>query len=165
MLNQISFHKSLLSAPAVSFAARAKHVDEDIMKFEKRTGHVKWKIYNKYHETAPLWAILGVKYISGWDFSKWRTHRRRINGTSNVFFFVIHHYEAVNLSARGIFVHWSPGWSCNYYRSTSSHFTVGGGTYGEKIDQIKVRQQVFYCSFWPHLHESLAFLHFLAIFD
>lgn len=68
MLNQISFHKSLLSAPAVSFAVWAKHVDEDVMKFEKRTGHVKWKICTKYHETAPLWAILGVKYISGWGF-------------------------------------------------------------------------------------------------
>lgn len=79
-------------------------------------------------------------------FSKWRTHTRRINGTSNVFFFVMHHYEAVNLSARGICAPWSPGWSCNYYRSTSSPFTVGGGTYGEKIDQIKRRQQVFYCS-------------------
>ena len=54
MLNQISFHKPLLSAPAVSFAARAKHVHEDVMKFEKQTGHVKWKICSKKHETAPL---------------------------------------------------------------------------------------------------------------
>lgn len=41
VLNQISFHKSLLSAPAVSFAAGAKHVDEDVMKFEKRDGTCK----------------------------------------------------------------------------------------------------------------------------
>lgn len=68
MLNQTSFHKSLLSAPAVSFAARAQHVNEDVMKFEKRTAHVKWKICSKYHETAPLWAILGAKCTSGWGF-------------------------------------------------------------------------------------------------
>lgn len=71
-------------------------------------------------------------------FSKWRTHTRRINGTSNVFFFVMHHYEALNLSAKGICALWSPGWYCNYYRSTLSLFTVGGGTCGEKIDRIKL---------------------------
>lgn len=109
---------------------------------------VKWKICNKYHENAPLWVILGVKYISGWSYSKWRTHTQRINGTSNVFFFfVMHHYEAVNLSARGICALWSPSWPGNYCISTLSPFTVGGGTYGEKIDQTKLRQQVFYCSF------------------
>lgn len=30
---------------------------------------------------------------------------------------------------------------------TGVHFTVGGGTYGEKIDQIKPRQQVFEAAF------------------
>lgn len=144
-MNQISFHKSLLSAPTVSFAARAKHVDEDVMKFGKQKGHVKWKLCNKCHKNAPLWAILGVKHISGCDYSKWRTRTCRINGTSNVFFFVMHHYKAVNLSTKGIRALWSPSWPCNYYRSTLSPFTAGGGTYGEKIDQIKVRQQVSYC--------------------
>lgn len=86
------------------------------------------------------------------DFSKWRTHPRRINETSNVFFFVMHHYEVVNLSAKGICALWSPSWSCNYYRSTLSPFTVGGGTYGEKIDQIKSGNRCCSCSncsfFW-----------------
>lgn len=75
-------------------------------------------------------------------------HTQRIDGTSNVFFFVMHHYEAGNLSARGICALWSPNWSCNYDRSP---FTAGGGTYGETIDQIKVKQQVFYCSFFSLL--------------
>lgn len=57
------------------FHFHPKHVNEAVMKLEKWPSHVKWKICNKYHENAPLWAILGVKYISGWGCSKWRTHR------------------------------------------------------------------------------------------
>lgn len=56
--SNFSFHKSLLSAPAVSFAAREKHVNEDVMKFEEPAAHVKWKICGEYHETAPSRAVL-----------------------------------------------------------------------------------------------------------
>lgn len=120
-----------------------------------RTCSVKWKICNKYHENTPFWDKLEVKYISGWGYSRWRTHTQQINGTSKVSFFFLHHYEAVNLSARGICALWSSNWACNYYWGTLSPFTVGEGICGEKIEQIKPRQQVFYCNSWTHVNALL----------
>lgn len=122
-----------------------------------RTHTVKWKICNKYHENAPLWAILGVKYIFGWSYSKWRTHPRRINGTSNVFFFVMHHYEAVNLSTRGICALWSPSRTLQLLQKHFWVFSLWVEVHMEKrLTKQNSDNRCFTALFWPHLHGLLA---------
>lgn len=85
-------------------------------------------------------------------FFKWRMHPRRINETSIVFFFVMHHYEVVNLSAEGICALWSQGCSCNYYRSTWRPLIVAGGTYGERSDRVTSDNRVFTAGFFLDQH-------------
>lgn len=55
------------------------------------------------------------------------TATQRINGTSKVFFFVMHHYETVKLSKRKILALWLQSWQRNYLKNTLSCFTDGGG--------------------------------------
>lgn len=85
-------------------------------------------------------------------FFKWRIHPRRINETSIVFFFVMHHYEVVNLSAEGICALWSQGCSCNYYRSTWRPLIAAAGTDGERTDWITSDNQVFTAGFFLDQH-------------
>lgn len=124
-----SFQQIIAFGPCCLISAWEKHLNEHIIKSEMWTGHVKWKICSEYYETAPLSYILYWRqntFLEG-GVSIWRTHPGRINETSNVFFFEMHRYAAVNLSAKGFCVLWSPSCLCNYYRSTLSPFTVGGG--------------------------------------
>lgn len=67
-------------------------------------------------------------------------HPRRINETSIVFFFVMHHYEVVNLSARRISAHCRSS-----SEASSSSWGLGGDTHSERTDLSSQFTPAFNC--------------------
>lgn len=103
--SRLSFHKSLLSGSCRFFFKpdqrrgwrRGLGNRRQRVKWKICAGTMKWLLckFCQRRNSFLYWGAEGGGI-------KWRMHPRRINVTSIVFFFVMHHYEAVKLSARRI---------------------------------------------------------------
>lgn len=103
--------------PLFHLQARQKHVDEDVMKSGEQTAKSKMENMRPAPWSGSFASCVRGKIhfcmgggskeggVEGGVVFKWCMHPRRINETSIVFFFVMHHYEVVNLSARRISAH------------------------------------------------------------
>lgn len=127
------------------------------------------RVIKNWKYVTTTMTLLHCELYWKWDtfqdgsFYEWRTRPWRINETSNMFVFAMHHYEIVNLSVKRICMLWSTIWSWSYNRSTWGLFTVGGGTYREKTDLIKIKatggllqffNQRRHLSFWSIVTED-----------
>lgn len=128
--------------------ARQKHVDEDVMKSGEQTAKSKMENMRPAPWSGSFASCVRVfcdrnsflYWGWGWGgFFKWRMHPRRINETSIVFFFVMHHYEVVNLSARRISAH------CRSSMEASSSSWGWGDTHSERTELSSQFTRAFNC--------------------
>lgn len=158
-----SFQQIIAFGPCCLISAWEKHVDEHVMKSEMWTGHVKWKICSEYHETAPLSYILEAEYISGRQCF-YMTHAPREDewNFKRVFLWNVSLCSSESVS-EGILCALVTELPLQLLQKHFESLYCGWGDICRNVWPNKIREQVFYCSFydWHVWHVYL----FLANFN